>query len=88
MSLLLDALRRAEQEKLARGDRSESESNSKIAREPAPQAPDGLELQPLSPAPGSAGGKAQPSQQAAQVVFQAKAAPPAPPPLPRAEWRA
>ena len=86
MSLLLDALKRAEQEKLARGERPESESGSKQNSSGRPQpasAPTGLELQPIGSesanngaAHGNHGGvKVGGSPQAAQVVFQAKNAP-------------
>jgi Tfp pilus assembly protein PilF len=80
VSLLLDALKRAEQEKLARGDRPEAESGTARATPAAasaPPAPAGLELQPIAPAAANsaAGPKPAGSPQAAQVVFQAKAAP-------------
>jgi Tfp pilus assembly protein PilF len=68
VSLLLDALKRAEQEKLARGDRPEPEPRPAASPPPAPA----LELHPISPGPGA---KPPPGPQAAQVVFQAKAAP-------------
>ena len=84
MSLLLDALKRAEQEKLARGERPESESGTKQHGTGRPQpAPSGLELQPIGSEPanngaahGNQGGvKVGGSPHAAQVVFQAKSAP-------------
>ncbi len=80
MSLLLDALKRAEQEKLAKqGDRPANDSVSMAPspaarREPA-NAP-ALELQPVSPPAGSApaGAPARAANAAtAQAVFQAKA---------------
>lgn len=77
MSLLLDALRRAEQEKLARqGERdlplAREAANAPIASPTAAAA--ALELQPLAAVPGPA--PARPdvaAMQAAKVVFQAKA---------------
>ena len=81
MSLLLDALKRAEQEKLAKaGERAANDPPPAIA--PAPSATrrepanNSLELQPLpGSAPAHAGAAAKPSGAAtAQAVFQAKAA--------------
>lgn len=83
MSLLLDALKRAEQEKLARGERPESESGSKQNSAGRPQpAATGLELQPIGSEPANNGArhasqggvKVGGGAQAAQVVFQAKSA--------------
>ena len=85
MSLLLDALKRAEQEKLARGERGDAQPS----RHAPPAGANGLELQPIAPAPAnggspagggsgsgaSGGAKAGSGAQAAQVVFQAKTAP-------------
>jgi tetratricopeptide (TPR) repeat protein len=81
VSLLLDALKRAEQEKLTRhhGDRASAEPAA--ARAAAPSAAV-LELQPLGAGAAAASGSraeaanAQAAQ--AQAVFKAKAAPPAP----------
>ena len=81
MSLLLDALKRAEQEKLARGQPSGAAAPQPAAREApsprmAPVSSPGLELQPIgSPAQGPARNDA--GAQAAHTVFQAKT-PPAP----------
>ena len=83
MSLLLDALKRAEQEKLARGPAEPA---------PAPHAPSpapvpardrpaanaaSLELQPLGSAGVSLGGPRPEPSHTAQTVFQAKSSPPA-----------
>ncbi|HUQ29788.1 MAG TPA: tetratricopeptide repeat protein [Usitatibacter sp.] len=85
MSLLLDALKRAEQEKLAKqGDRPANDSPAAPAsaaaarREPA-NAPS-LELQPIASAAGSGAANASAAHAksgaaTAQAVFQAKAAP-------------
>ncbi len=82
MSLLLDALKRAEQEKLAKqGDRpAEGERARAVSARPANEAAQSLELAPIQ-------GAAQPSSSpprhdagsaaAAQNIFQAKEAPPA-----------
>ena len=87
MSLLLDALKRAEQEKRARGGPAESAPPILPAREPAarpapaPAAPPpNLELQPLSSGGPAHGGATRPDSgmHAAQTVFQAKAAAPEP----------
>jgi Tfp pilus assembly protein PilF len=84
MSLLLDALKRAEQEKLAKqGERAANDSPAAQAPPAAPPRRDpgsgALELQPIAGAPGTppppAAGPAKPSAAAtAQAVFQAKAA--------------
>lgn len=86
MSLLLDALKRAEQEKLMRSpDRTQDRTHERASERPAerPQSPDpsapprpdrraaALELQPLGSAPAAA---ARNDAHAAQMVFQAKAA--------------
>ena len=78
MSLLLDALRRAEQEKLARGDRGDRGEADTPKASPAHAAPASLELQPISTAtaanaPGGPKSTAGP-QATAQAVFQAKTA--------------
>ena len=70
MSLLLDALKRAEQEKLTRGDRPGAEAAERPSA-PTPAVP-ALELQPLqgaAPQPAPRG-----DAQAAQAIFKAKAA--------------
>ena len=84
MSLLLDALKRAEQEKLAKqADRPANDSPAPhtsapptaTKREPANAA--SLELQPIAPAlaMGATGASAKPGAATAQAVFQAKAPP-------------
>jgi Tfp pilus assembly protein PilF len=84
MSLLLDALKRAEQEKLAKQvERPESERPRAVSAAPANEPGAGsLELAPLQPA-GSGAGSPPPLSSAprgdaaaAQNVFQAKAAAP------------
>jgi len=77
VSLLLDALKRAEQEKLTRqvdrpaaGERPAAPAIAAAAN--APNAATGLELQPLASAPASPRGDAAPGAQAAQAVFRAK----------------
>ncbi|HUP98630.1 MAG TPA: tetratricopeptide repeat protein [Usitatibacter sp.] len=89
MSLLLDALRRAEQEKLARGASPNPDASLSAQREaPTPRmapvsSPGSLELQPIGGAAPTLGhGKPDPAAQSAHVVFQAKA-PPAPEPRSR-----
>ena len=79
MSLLLDALKRAEQEKLAKqgGERAANDPPPASAAARRDGAANNLELQPIanaaaSPAPGAAG-KAS-GAATAQAVFQAKAA--------------
>ena len=73
MSLLLDALKRAEQEKqLSRGTEPTREPVMAPAAANAPSA-SGLELQPLAPAPGGAP-RSESAAHAAQAVFQAKQA--------------
>jgi tetratricopeptide (TPR) repeat protein len=81
LSLLLDALKRAEQEKLARqgGTRPEGERDRLSAVQPAPAAAAAkpaanLELQPLASA-AAASTAPRADAQAAQNVFQAKEAP-------------
>jgi tetratricopeptide (TPR) repeat protein len=77
LSLLLDALKRAEQEKRARGQPEGSATPSPVAREVptprmAPVSTPGLELQPMgsaAPQPNARNDAAH----AAHVVFQAKA---------------
>ena len=89
MSLLLDALKRAEQEKLTRqGDRPPP------ATEPPPRMPSQaqasaavLELQPLANAPAAASAT-RADAQAAQTVFKAKAASVAAKPNRRVLWAA
>ncbi len=80
MSLLLDALKRAEQEKLARADRPDLQvvgqppaSGAPAAAPAAAAAPRGgkFELEPLAPPQGS-GAKTQGPAQAAQALFEAK----------------
>lgn len=86
MSLLLDALKRAEQEKLMRSpDRTQDRTQDRMhdraperpqpADPPVPPRPDrrapSLELQPIGAAPPAA---ARSDAHAAQMVFQAKAA--------------
>lgn len=84
MSLLLDALKRAEQEKLARGDRPDlqivgpGEGQHSSRHERAEAAGAGLELHPLTPPPAAAAAAAtreKTAAQAAQAVFQAKVEP-------------
>ena len=84
MSLLLDALKRAEQEKIARGPGAAAAAGvaprEPLAPRSASAAPPGsLELQPLSSAGGghTLGGAPRPDAgvHAAQVLFQAKAPP-------------
>lgn len=82
MSLLLDALKRAEQEKLARSDRPDlqivgpAEGQHSPRQDRAEAAAGELELHPITPPPGAAGEKAAATAQAAQsakALFQAKA---------------
>ncbi|HEY2629343.1 MAG TPA: hypothetical protein VGI57_09455 [Usitatibacter sp.] len=80
MSLLLDALKRAEQEKLAKqgGSTSESERPTPAHLSAAPPPPPAsrvpnLELQPVTTAPSGAGVRSD--AQTAQNVFQAKESP-------------
>jgi tetratricopeptide (TPR) repeat protein len=68
MSLLLDALKRAEQEKLSKGP----ERLGLAAAPQAANAPSSLELQPVTPPPGAAG-SARGDAATAQTVFRAKA---------------
>lgn len=85
MSLLLDALKRAEQEKRARGDAQGAATPAPHAREPAaprtiaPAAAPNLELQPIASAGHGhtlgGGPKGDGGVHVAQNVFQAKAAP-------------
>jgi tetratricopeptide (TPR) repeat protein len=84
VSLLLDALKRAEQEKLARGDRPDlqivgpGEGQHSSRHERAEAAGAELELHPLTPPPAAAAagaGKEKTAAQAAQAVFQAKVEP-------------
>jgi Tfp pilus assembly protein PilF len=79
MSLLLDALKRAEQEKLARRGEREFTPEREAANAPsalaAREADPALELQPLSPPPGVSPIRPEAAQRAAQAVFAAKAAP-------------
>jgi Tfp pilus assembly protein PilF len=76
LSLLLDALKRAEQEKLARGPADASATNQGAAASgrpaPATLGNSSFELQPLGGV-GAAGARPDASQQSAQTVFQAKA---------------
>jgi Tfp pilus assembly protein PilF len=79
VSLLLDALKRAEQEKLARGERpdlqivGQPEAPQLAAARAAAAPATELELQPLALGPGAAGAKEKTAAQSAQAVFQAKA---------------
>jgi tetratricopeptide (TPR) repeat protein len=86
LSLLLDALKRAEQEKLARGDRPDlqivgsGEVQPSARHERAEAAGAELELHPLTPPPAAAAAAASATRektaaQAAQAVFQAKVDP-------------
>lgn len=77
MSLLLDALKRAEQEKqLSRGAASEREPviTPMAANAPSASAPaaSSLELQPIGGAAGAATARSEAAAHAAQAVFQAK----------------
>lgn len=76
MSLLLDALKRAEQEKLARrGDRGGADIGREAANAPlATPPPASLELQSIGPPPAAATPRSEASAHAAQVVFAAKTA--------------
>ncbi len=81
LSLLLDALKRAEQEKLARQGGGKPESATPAAT-PQPSAATlprvaaaNLELQPLTTPPGAGVAPPRADAQAAQNVFQAKEAP-------------
>jgi len=74
MSLLLDALKRAEQEKLARQGEA---SNDAAPAQPAPKGGATLELQPLGGGAASAPARGDESAHAAQVMFDAKASAPA-----------
>ncbi|HEX3098597.1 MAG TPA: tetratricopeptide repeat protein [Usitatibacter sp.] len=74
MSLLLDALKRAEQEKLTRqGDRPEPAPRA--ASVPGDAANSALELAPVAPPPSPSGGPRAGDAAAAQAVFRAKAQP-------------
>ena len=77
MSLLLDALKRAEQEKLTRqGDRApepQPEPGRRAAAPPSPAPAPVLELQPLGGT--AAAGAPRTDAQAAQAVFDAKSPP-------------
>lgn len=84
MSLLLDALKRAEQEKLARGDRPDLQIVGPGDGQPSPRheraeaAGAELELHPLTPPPtasATAAAREKTAAQAAQAVFQAKVEP-------------
>ena len=80
MSLLLDALKRAEQEKLARhGERGFSgreAANAPLASaHSSASAASPLQLQPIGSSPAISIGKTNAAAQAAQVVFQAKVPP-------------
>ncbi|HXZ50280.1 MAG TPA: tetratricopeptide repeat protein [Usitatibacter sp.] len=79
MSLLLDALKRAEQEKLGRGGAPESAGEARPAGGAPSAAPSAavLELQPMG-GPAAAARADAHAAQAAQTVFDAKAAQPAP----------
>ena len=77
MSLLLDALKRAEQEKLARqGERAPEREAANAPHVSASSAPaSALELQPLAAPPPPPGAKrSESAAHAAQVVFAAKTA--------------
>ncbi len=77
MSLLLDALKRAEQEKLARqGERAPEREAANAPHVSASTAPaSALELQPLAALPSPPGAKrSESAAHAAQVVFAAKTA--------------
>ena len=82
MSLLLDALKRAEQEKLARQPGTSAAPQARPVAVPASGTGPSLELQPIATAGGSAashaahaapGARADSAAHAAQNVFQAKA---------------
>jgi Tfp pilus assembly protein PilF len=81
LSLLLDALKRAEQEKQARqgGSRPEGERERPVpvlaAAATAPKPPPNLELQPLAGAAAASTAAPRGDAQAAQNVFQAKETP-------------
>jgi tetratricopeptide (TPR) repeat protein len=81
VSLLLDALKRAEQEKLARGDRPDlqivgpGEGQHSPRHDRADAAAAELELHPLTPPPAPAAAREKTAAQAAQAVFQAKVEP-------------
>lgn len=76
MSLLLDALKRAEQEKLARhverGTPQREAANAPNASPAISASAASLELSPLGPPPGLSAPRTESSAHAAQVVFQAK----------------
>jgi tetratricopeptide (TPR) repeat protein len=75
VSLLLDALKRAEQEKLTRQSDRPPEAAPRAAAPPPPSAPV-LELQPLAGSTAAAAASAAPrsdAQAVAQTVFKAKA---------------
>jgi tetratricopeptide (TPR) repeat protein len=73
MSLLLDALKRAEQEKLTRqGDRPAPGPALRAASAPTDAANSALELAPVAPAPTSGAPRATDAA-AAQAMFKAKA---------------
>jgi Tfp pilus assembly protein PilF len=78
MSLLLDALRRAEQEKLAKqAERPSAAAQGRSAPAAAKAAPSGLELQPVSAAAAAANAPAMPGRseaEGAQNLFRAKSA--------------
>lgn len=102
MSLLLDALKRAEQEKLARGERpdlqivSPSEATPAGISSPSPAQRDSaaaaaaakasLELQPISQPGAGTAPRPAPSPAAAQAVFQAKLPPGGAQGKPRRGW--
>ena len=77
MSLLLDALKRAEQEKLTRqGDRpSEPQPERRPSAPPSPAPAPVLELQPLGGTASASTGAPRSDAQAAQAVFDAKSPP-------------
>jgi tetratricopeptide (TPR) repeat protein len=81
MSLLLDALKRAEQEKLARNEPAAPAPPPPPGPRAVPPVAPSLELQPIAAAAAAApAASARTDARAAQVVFQAKAAGSAPPP--------
>jgi len=80
MSLLLDALRRAEQEKLARQQAEASndaagQAGAEAAAFQPGRAPPSLELQPLTSPAAPAAPRSDEAMQHAHVVFQAKGGP-------------
>ena len=80
MSLLLDALRRAEQEKLARQQAEASndaagQAGAEATRLETGRAPPSLELQPLASPAAASTPRTEEAMQQAHIVFQAKGGP-------------